>query len=146
MKVAAVRVTFRHAKATNFDGVKMNSKPMKELYKIVDLCHAGCDLFDYYNLEEYGDFFVASCAPKYRQLGITTEMYRRSLEFLAAEGFKMAKSVFTSPYTRAAATNLGFEEVFKLDYKDIMDEEGNPVFDANTLTDEHYASMMCKRL
>lgn len=126
--------------------MKMNSKALRELYRVVVLVNEGCDLFDYYKIDEYADFFVASCAPKHRRQGITSEMYRRSLKFLAAEGFKMAKSAFTSPWTRLAAQNLGFEEVCTIKYTDIKDEDGNPVYKNYQLHDEHYVSNLCKVL
>ncbi|CAL8111442.1 unnamed protein product [Orchesella dallaii] len=145
-EVAAVRVTFRHRKDTTFDGISMNSRTLKHLYKLVDICHQRCDLFEKYDLEEYADFFVASCAPKYRKRGITTEMYKRSLAFLKAEGFKLAKSVFTSPYTRAAARNLGFVEDSRVEFSELKEEDGSPLFYPKVLNEEHYGSMMSKLL
>jgi len=144
--VAAVRVTFRHKKDTSFEGLKVESHTLKVLFDVVNICGERCDLFKQYDVEEYGNFFVASCAPKYRKQGITSEMYRRSLAFLKAEGFQMAKSCFTSPFTRAAATNLGFEEAARLDYKEMVDGEGKPVFNHDELNEEHYACNMCKAL
>lgn len=65
---------------------------------------------------------------------------------MAAEGFTMTKSVFTSPYSRAAAMKLGFEEVHRLYFKDAMNPDGNPIFSQYELTDEHYGALLCKKI
>lgn len=139
-------MTFRQNKDTSFAGLSMNSRALKVLYQLVVMCNEKCDLLEHYKVDEYANFFVASCAPKYRNMGITSEMYRRSIKFLQSEGFKMAKSCFTSIYTRKAATNLGFEEVCRVYYRDMMDDEGNPIFDEAGLTEENYGANMCKLL
>ncbi len=110
------------------------------------LCHKACDPFEYYNVKEFANFFVASTATKFRNQGIASELYKRSFAFLAAEGFVMVKSVFTSPFSRSAALKLGFEELYRLDYKDAIDTNGTPVFAQCKLTEEHYGALMCKKL
>lgn len=124
----------------------LKSKPMLCLRRLVQICDKACNVFEHYNINEYAEFFVASTAPKYRNQGLAKELYRRSLIFLAAEGFKMAKSIFTSPYSRAAARRLGFEEVYRIHYRDILDDDGNPIFAGYELTDEHYGAVLCKLL
>ncbi|ODM97588.1 Dopamine N-acetyltransferase, partial [Orchesella cincta] len=145
-EVAAVRVTYRHHKDTNFDDIPMNSRSMKYMCKVDDMCLDRSDLFEKYNLEECADFFAASCAPNHRNRGIISEMYKRSVAFLKAEGFKLAKGILTSPYTRTAARNLGFVEASRVEFSEVKEEDGTPVFDPKDLNEEHYATMMVKLL
>jgi len=94
-------VTFRHYRALSFDDIPVTSYAGKALMRLVDILEKMSNLYDAFGVEEYAEFFVASCDAKYRRRGITTEMYRRNLEFLRAEGFKLVKSIFTSPFTRS---------------------------------------------
>ncbi|CAL8091605.1 unnamed protein product [Orchesella dallaii] len=113
---------------------------------IGEIVHDMEDIYEKYQLSESADLLLSSCAPKYRNQGISKELYKRAINFLTAEGFKMVKSVFTSPYSRAGIKNLGFEEVNRLYYKDLKDENGNPVFDTSKLDSESYAALMVKLL
>lgn len=130
----------------NFENVNIQSHQSKVLLRLVEITENMAGLFETYRLDEYAEFFVASCAPHHRQRGITTEMYVRNLRFLKAEGFKLAKSLFTSPYTRAAVAKLGFKEVCRLDYRDLCDENGKAAFEAGQLTDGQFAAIMVKEL
>ncbi|CAL8141996.1 unnamed protein product [Orchesella dallaii] len=145
-KVVAVRITYRHTPLTNFDDIPINSHQSKVLLRVVEVTERMAALFERFDLDEYAEFFMASCAPDHRRQGITSEMYARNMKFLAAEGFKLAKSVFTSPYTRAAVAKLGFKEVCRLDYHDLYDETGKLAFDPEELTSEHYAAIMVKEI
>jgi predicted acetyltransferase len=131
---------------TTFDDIPINSYAGKVLLRLVDILDKMKNLYDGFGVEEYAEFFIASCDPKYRRLGLTTEMYRRNLEFLTAEGFQLAKSTFTSPYTRSIVSKFGFEEVCRLDYHEFVDEEGQMVFNPDELSDEHFAAVMVKEL
>lgn len=144
--MVAVRITYRHNKYTNFNDIPFNSHQSKVILKLVDITDSMAGLFERYGVNEYAEFFVASCAPHHRRQGITSEMYVRNLKFLKAEGFKLAKSLFTSPFTRAAVVKLGFEEVCRIDYRDLYDENGELAFDPNNLTSEHFAAVMVKRI
>ncbi len=103
-------------------------------------------IFETYKLDEYAEFFVASCATNHRRQGLTSEMYVRNLKFLKAEGFKLAKSLFTSPYTRAAVKKLGFKEVCRIDYRDLYDQHGRLAFDPKDLNEQSFAAVMIKLL
>jgi len=145
-EVAGVRVTFRHKKDTTFAGVKIQDYTFRMLVRQVGMCNDRCDLFKHYDLEEYADFFVASCGTSYRRQGITGEMYKRCLGFLKAEGFKMCKSVFNSPFTRHIALKLGFEEKARVYFKEVMNDQGKPAFKLDELNEEHFGSNLCKLL
>ncbi len=72
---------------------------------------------------------------------------RRSLEFLKAEDFLLAQSMFTNPWTRRIALKLDFIETNRVYYKDLKREDGSGyVFPKESLTPEHYAAIMVKVL
>lgn len=100
----------------------------KIFYDIGEIVHEEGDLFERYQVSHMADLLLSSCAPQYRKQGLSKELYRRTLNFLKAEGVPIAKSVFTSPFSRAAVKPLGFEQVCRLYYKDVKDENGNLAF------------------
>lgn len=104
------------------------------------------NVFERYGVNEYAALLVSSTHPKFRNQGLATEMYKRTLTLLKAEGVKVVKSTFTSPYSRAAVKRLGFEELCRVNWRDVKDKEGNFVFDHSQLTDEHYGAVMVKQL
>ncbi|CAL8091599.1 unnamed protein product [Orchesella dallaii] len=144
-EVAAVRATFIHKKDDNcWDFFPRKSLASKNLYQMCEIALEKGNIYERYGITEYADFLVASCATKYRNQGLAKELYRRSMELFKVEGIKLAKSVFTSPFSRAAVKRLGFEEICRVDYKTMKDKDGNPVFDPSQLTDEHFGAVMVK--
>lgn len=139
-------MTYRHTPSSSLDDVPVSSHQAKVLIRLCEITDRMAGLFETFGLREYAEFFTASCATHHRRQGITIEMYQRNLRFLKAEGFKLAKSLFTSPYTRAAVTKLGFKEVCRLDYRDLYDENGQLAFHPSVLTDQHFAAIMVKQL
>jgi len=119
---------------------------MRVFLRMCQIMDEEANIFEAFDLTEYADFFVASTAKKYRQRGLAQELYKRSLAFLKAEGFKLAKSLFTSPHTRKAVTNLQFKELSRINYTDVILEDGDKVFCDSDLKPEHYASLMAKVL
>lgn len=71
-------------------------------------------------------------------------MYRRSLILFKEVGLKLAMSIVTSPFTRAALKKHGFEEINRINYKGLKDQQENLIFDQSKLTDEHFAAIMVK--
>ena len=124
----------------------MRSRTEALMYKMCVEAEKIANTYERFGITKYGSFLVASCAPKYRNQGLTKELYRRSLVLFKAEGLPLARSVFTSPYTRAAVRSLGFEELSRVYFKDLKDDDGNPVFDPSQLNDEHFAAVMVKLL
>lgn len=148
-QVAAVRSTLIHKNDDPFwvaAAATFKTPEMLVMYQINESCLEAADISGRFGVDEYADFFVASCAPKYRNQGLSSELYRLSLILIKAVGLKVVKSTFTSPYTRAAVKKLGFQELSRVTYKGLKDSQGNLIFDQSKLTDEHFAALMVKVL
>lgn len=103
-------------------------------------------IFKKFGISEYAELLIVATSPKFRKQGLSMELYNRSLNFLTAEGFKLAKCVFTSPTTRRQALSLGFDEYLKIDYRCLKHRNGSRVFADNDLRDEHLAVIGLKLL
>lgn len=75
-------------------------------------------------------------------------MYQRSIKLLQSLGIKVVKCIFTSPSSRHLAKKLGFEEICRINFKDLKDSNGKDVFAdrMDLLSSEHYAAAMVKGL
>ncbi|OXA59312.1 uncharacterized protein LOC118434536 [Folsomia candida] len=143
-ELAAIRITYRSTKATDFP--IFSSPCMKELFRLTNLLEKEANLFEKFGVGEIARFFIASCTPKYRRRGITTELYRRSLIFLKASGFRLAESMFTNPFTRCCAVKFGFQEVVRIEYKDYRNENDDGFVFRGESSQHHFAAIMVKVL
>jgi len=144
-EIAAVRISFHHTKDIAFDEVK-TSRQAQLLFKLLDEIEEAAEIHSRYGVESWAEFLIASTNPKYRSNGIAGEFYTRSIEFFKAEGFKHAVVVVTNAHTKAATKKRGFEEASRIDYDKFLDFEGNPAFDKNQLTPEHFALCVVKKI
>lgn len=143
-----MRAIFIETESDDFwDTFPRKCRASQIFFDIGEILHKEVDLFELYGVEKMADLFLSSVAPKYRNQGLSKEMYKRTLKFLAAEGIPLVKSVFTSPISRQAAFPLQFEEVCRLYYKDVKDNRGRLAFPSTELDDEvHYAALMARRI
>jgi len=82
------------------------------------------DMFYRFGVDAVGWNFMASTAKKFRGQGLASEMYRRMVILLREENFKLAFSVFTSPFSRRCAEKLGFRETARIELESVKDENG----------------------
>jgi len=101
------------------------------------------NIFDIYGVDQYADLTVASVDPQFRGLGLATEMYKRTLELLKSKRIPVAKSSFSSPYTRKIAQKFGFEQIRRDYFKDFRDENGEKFFHN---ADDQFSDLMAIRL
>lgn len=111
---------------------------------MADIAIEKAQIYERFGIETYAEFLIASCSPKYRKQGITTELYKRSIAFLDAEGFKLVESIFTSQWARKVVEDLGFKELSRVYYKDLRDDNGQIIFDSDKLNSEHFGALMVK--
>jgi len=97
-----------------------------------------------YGIDHYADFFMTSVDAEFRGQGLVTEMYRRSIALLTSKNLPVAKSVFSSPFTRKAATKLQFCELARLYLSEAKYEDGTKAYpDAG---EDEFASVMALKL
>lgn len=135
---------------TKADKQQKKSEPKRPKVRItiglLSTCSEGeGDVFkNFPDVDKYGDFFMASVGSNYRGQGLATEMYRRSIKFFKAQGVQVAKSNFTSPFTRKAAHNLGFVELKRIKFLDYKDDQGTPYLP--TATEDQLCACMAVRI
>jgi GNAT superfamily N-acetyltransferase len=148
--LAAVRITFRQSKESAFEElIKLEDLDWRTdaFLNSIDLTENQRDeIYCNYGIEEYAELFIVATNPKYRNNGLSMELYIRSISFLRAEGFKLIKCILTNPTTRRAGTRLGFETYYKLDYKLLTDRNGELLFPRDKVTEYHFATIALKHL
>lgn len=97
---------------------------MLGITSMLEAANKKADLYDIYGIDFYADFLMTSVDPEFQRQGLVTEIYKRSIALLRAKGYPVCKSVFSSPFTRKAATNLGFQEHSRLYFLDHKNEQG----------------------
>lgn len=64
--------------------------------------------------------FGLCVSPKYRGLGIATEILKARVPILKAFGLKVTSTAFTGIGSQAAARKAGYKEVYVIDYAEIQ--------------------------
>lgn len=142
LQIATVRMTTIHRRGSHFSNIILQSPQLSNTFRVVMDDEA--QFFTRFGVDEVANFVTASTSRKYRGHGLASEMYRRSITFLRARGYKYVKSVITSPYTRKALVNLRFQEGAKIYFKDFKGETGQPMFP--DLSDDDFVNWMYLKL
>lgn len=66
--------------------------------------------------------------PSARRQGIAKALLQKSIQEAEDQEFKYVRIECTSSHSSRLAQSLGFKCIYKLDYEDYKDEEGNKVF------------------
>jgi len=127
-KVAGVRVTYKCTPTGPDVDASYFSVRVANVFGMVKKAGDMVNLFDLYGIDHYADFLMTSVGSEFTRQGLVTEIYRRSMNLLRAKGYPLCKSVFTSPYTRKAASNLQFQELCRIYARDEKDENGQNIF------------------
>ncbi|CAG7819229.1 unnamed protein product [Allacma fusca] len=97
---------------------------MRNLICILDMAEEKANLYEKCKVEHYADWLLVSVEKKYRGRGLAQELYKRSVHLAKERGLPLIKCVFSSPYSRKAGANLGFEELSSFNFTDALDENG----------------------
>jgi len=118
----------------------LQSEPLANaLHNVIDISKKG-NIFDRYGVDHYAELLIASVDPEFRERGLATEMYRRTLTLLRSRGYPVAESCFTSPITRKVAAKFGFEELVRRYFKDFEDVNGAKFID--NAGEDQFAALM----
>ncbi|XP_043591113.1 arylalkylamine N-acetyltransferase 1-like isoform X2 [Bombus pyrosoma] len=71
---------------------------------------------------------IISVDSNWRGKGVGKALLERTLEIGKERGFHMARADCSSSFSGKLCTRMGFERIYELNYKDYVDEDGNPVF------------------
>lgn len=148
-----MRLNYTHHKNTNiFSTLQLKTRQIRIILQIFSELDQQAQIFETYpTINSYGFFFVASTTPKYRNQGLTKELYKRTLNYFKTNGLELAKVFTSSPFTKAATKSLNFEIVGRVDFKNLIDKETNEkVFveeeEEEELTEEHYCLVKVLKL
>jgi len=127
-KVAGVRVTSIKRKGDPEPDLDISCPAVLRVIEVLDQVSANSDVFGKYGVDHYGYFVMTCINEEFRGQGLVTEIYKRSIAMLRAKGFPACCSLFSSPFTRKAAANLKFEEIYSKKFIDCKNKKGEPLF------------------
>lgn len=90
---------------------------------ILDVCATiskEFDVYETYKVDQYLTAYGLCVSPKYRGLGIATEMLKARIPILKAYGLKVTSTPFTGIGSQRAARKAGYKEVHAIDYAEIQ--------------------------
>jgi len=126
-KIAGVRITFKASKNDPESTTKFDSFPVNFLMKLLTQMAEKANIFDRYNADSYGTLLMASVDPEFRERGLVTEMYKRTIQLLRSLNFVAAETICSNPITRNVTAKLGFEELCRIYFHEYVDEEGKRI-------------------
>jgi len=127
-KIVGLRVIILVNKDDPEMKIEFKCKHNEDIYDhIVRVEHATKVFERYPEVDKIADMFGISVDPAYQNQGIATEIYKRALILLKQKEFKVVRCGFLSPWSRKAATNLGWKELVRVYHKDVMTSAGTPL-------------------
>uniref|UniRef100_A0A1L8DAG3 N-acetyltransferase domain-containing protein n=1 Tax=Nyssomyia neivai TaxID=330878 RepID=A0A1L8DAG3_9DIPT len=94
-----------------------------DITKVLNFVKEKSDIFNRYGVEEYLYGVGLLIIPKYRGLGLSTEILRARIPLGKALGFKVTSTAFTGTASQKAASRAGFIEDFSILYGDLANKE-----------------------
>ncbi|ODM93378.1 Dopamine N-acetyltransferase [Orchesella cincta] len=123
-QIASIRMVDHARKGKTADFPPMKHKANVESMEICEKLCENENLYEKYDITEYGDMFGLVTVSDYRQRGLAGEMYRRGLHFLKKRGFKIVKCGFVSPFTRRAGKKHGYKEFARRRFLECIGSDG----------------------
>ena len=65
-----------HSNVESGAGLNISSYAGKVLLRLLDILKKMSNLFEAYDVDQVGEIFITSCTPKFRQKGISTELFQ----------------------------------------------------------------------
>ncbi|CAG7728791.1 unnamed protein product [Allacma fusca] len=121
-EVAGVRLNFHNARESQ--PAPPTNQNAKRITYLLRLLNEKSQLFDTYKIEEFANLFTTCVHKNYRQRGLVTEIYRRTIALTRERGYFLAMATFTNPFSRAGAAKVGFQELARIPLKGLKDEDG----------------------
>jgi len=143
-KIAGVRISANRTpeSAAALNKIPLHTRTGQIFFKFYNDIVAMADVPGKKGTDRWAEFVIASTCRDFRNQGIAGEFYNRSIEFLRAEGHKHALVIVTSPWTKRATKNREFEQLTRLNYENLRDYDGKPVFDKAILQPDHHFALV----
>jgi GNAT superfamily N-acetyltransferase len=95
---------------------------------------------------DYVSAFIASVDSKYRGQGLAKEMSARSLNLLRSRGYPIIRSFFSSPITRKISEKLGYTEISRVYFDELIGYDGEGLLDFPRAEPGAFANFMALKL
>jgi len=86
------------------------------------------DIHKQHEVYVYPELDTISTDKNFRGTGLATEMCRKAVAQLKADGYKLVNCTFTNPISRKIGEKLGFKEGCRIYFNDLQYEDGTLVF------------------
>jgi GNAT superfamily N-acetyltransferase len=139
--VAIVSIARNNEKA-HFE-FECESEEQATILQFLAAAEDGIDIFKKYGVEEYGELLMLSIDQEFRGEGLATEFHIRIFEMLKDMGIKLTAVSSSSPYTRKILERMGFEEVSRKYFREMLDTQGR-VLCPNAGDDEFLARLVLR--
>lgn len=101
----------------------------KKIMALMDYVDERFDIFELYrDIDRLLDIKIMSVDSRYRGLGIAGKLTDRTMQYVRDENIKLVHVLCSSHFSARVMEKMGFEEVFKLSYRDYL-VDGEQVFD-----------------
>ncbi|CAG7824551.1 unnamed protein product [Allacma fusca] len=127
-EIAGVRITLDHHKDFDWSVYNMKSWQALNILTILGMVEDKANIYEEFNIDRYADWFLVSVDKKYRGRRLAQELYKRSINLAKEKGLPLVKCIFSSPYSRKAGANLGFQELGSVRGTEAVDENGEKIF------------------
>jgi len=123
---------------------QFQSPEMKKIVPFILNLQEQGKVFDVLGVHEVATLVSLSIEREFRQQGLATEFYRRTIAFLKAKMYPAVEGCFSSPYARKIAEKLGFQELSSAYVAEYKDAKGEVVFP--NAAPEDFISIMALKL
>jgi len=104
------------------------SKNFLKMWELMELLLKKCDVKKIYNVDKYMGSICLCVNSAYRGQKLGYYMLDARKEIGKKYGCLATSTVFSVPTSQKQAARAGFEEGFTIEYKDVVDDKGNPIF------------------
>uniref|UniRef100_A0A1B0GJK5 Uncharacterized protein n=1 Tax=Lutzomyia longipalpis TaxID=7200 RepID=A0A1B0GJK5_LUTLO len=105
------------------NGMEIQIPKIQAVMKALDFMKAKADPYNRYGVDKFLHAMGLLVVPKYRGLGISTEILKARVPLGKALGIKLTGTVFTGIASQNTAAKAGFVEDFSVLYEDLAKKE-----------------------
>jgi GNAT superfamily N-acetyltransferase len=74
------------------------------------------------------EFYAIAIDKNYRRKGLSIDLMKKGIEYARRNGYDLVFGLFTSPYSKRAAENVGMKKIMDIDLLDYRDSHGSLIF------------------
>lgn len=117
-----------HEKHAKEDEREIYDKKLQDISKAFAFIEKNADLYGRYEVDKHLYVLTLLVLPKYRGIGLSTEILKASIPFCRALGLKITAGIFTGTASQRSAAKAGFVEDYSVLYEDLAKHEPYVLF------------------